>query len=72
MNIMYYHMDEKQRDTFTTWTRADNLRSELTTGLAPHLQDWLKHTYAPAFIARNVSQVQGYKDRFQGNESEKI
>lgn len=70
--MMYYHMDQTQLEKFTSRGQPDHLPLELTTNLDPDLREWLRKTYAPAFIARNISQLEKYKDRFQGNEMEKI
>lgn len=74
MNTMYYHMDDKQREGLTTRVKPQlhDLSDELTTDLSPHLKKFLKETYAPAFIARNVSQIQQYSDKFREGESDKI
>ncbi|KPM46112.1 hypothetical protein AK830_g409 [Neonectria ditissima] len=70
--MMYYHMDKKQLETFTSRGRPDHLPSELTTQLDPDLKQWLKDTYAPAFITRNISQLEKYKVNFKGNDIEKV
>ncbi|KAJ5587160.1 uncharacterized protein N7459_002925 [Penicillium hispanicum] len=70
--MMYYHMDQKQLDDFTIRGRPTQLPSQLTTQLDPNLREWLKNTYAPAFIAQNISQIEKYSDRFKDNEREKV
>ena len=71
---MYYHMDDKQRQDFTTRVKPQpqDLSDMLTTQLPTRLKTFLKETYAPAFIARNVSQIQQYSDKFHEGESDKI
>ncbi|KAL9098010.1 MAG: hypothetical protein Q9163_006241, partial [Psora crenata] len=71
-NMMYWHMDDDQRERFTTQSKPTDLPPQLTTGLPTNLHRFFKETYAPAFIARSISQVSGHENKMTERERRKI
>lgn len=66
-------MKDKHREQFTNRGKPDEeeLGPELTSQLPTNLSNWLRDTYAPAFITRNVSQIEKFRDRFKAGETDR-
>ncbi|ESZ94054.1 hypothetical protein SBOR_5580 [Sclerotinia borealis F-4128] len=74
-NMMYYHMDEDQRDKILNEVKPsvpDELPSELADNLPDKLKTFFKDKYGPAFISRYVGRTQKYMSSFTDQEMKNL
>lgn len=69
--MMYYHMDQRHREQFTTQTRPE-LPSELADSLPSKLKSFFKDKYAPAFLCRSIESFPKYATKFTKKERAKL
>lgn len=74
-NMMYYHMDDKQREEILKIPKPDvpsALPLALADNLPTNLKTFFKEKYGPAFICRYVGRTQKYMSSFTEKDMKKL
>lgn len=70
--MMLYHMDQDDRDQFTTENKPTNLPTELAEGLGRDLKTFLHDKYAPAWLCQSFAASDKYADQFTSQQQKKL
>lgn len=70
--MMFYQMDDKDREDFTTRGKPTTLPDSLADGLSQELKDFLHSKYAPAYLCRSVVETEKYESKFTDKERKKL
>ena len=70
--MMYWHMDDDQREKFTNQGKPIGLDPELTTNLPAKLKTFFRDKYGPAFISRSIAGISSYRDKLTDQERKNL
>ncbi|PWY76258.1 hypothetical protein BO70DRAFT_430745 [Aspergillus heteromorphus CBS 117.55] len=71
-DMMFYQMDDGNREDFTTQGKPTSLPYSLADGLSQELKDFLHDKYAPAYLCRSVVMTEKYETKFTDKERKKL
>jgi hypothetical protein len=70
--MMYYHMNQDDREEFTSRAKPTNLPSSLADNLPAELKKFFHDKYAPAFLCRSISSFDKYRSKFTVKEQKDL
>ena len=70
--MMLYHMNQDDRDQFTTENKPTNLPTELAEGLSGDLKTFLRDKYAPAWLCQSFAASDKYAGQFTAQQQKKL
>ena len=71
-SMMLYHMNQDDREKFTSSSKPSDLPSQLADGLAGELKTFLRTKYAPAFLCQSFEATDLYRKKFTDKERKKL
>ncbi|GKZ49349.1 hypothetical protein AbraIFM66951_001754 [Aspergillus brasiliensis] len=71
-SMMFYHMDDDQREKLTGQSKPKDLPLSLAGNLPTDLQKWFREKYAPAFVCQSVMRYEKYEDKFTEQEKKNM
>ncbi|PYH30565.1 uncharacterized protein BO87DRAFT_342321 [Aspergillus neoniger CBS 115656] len=71
-SMMFYHMDDNQREDLTGQAKPTNLDSSLAENLPSDLRKFFREKYAPAFLCQSVMRYDKYEDKFTEQEKKNM
>lgn len=71
-SMMFYHMDDDQREDLTGQAKPTSLNSSLAENLPSDLQKFFREKYAPAFLCQSVMRYEKYEDNFTEQEKKNM
>ncbi|KAI3005469.1 hypothetical protein CBS147345_7540 [Aspergillus niger] len=71
-SMMFYHMDDDQREDLTGQSKPKDLPLSLGANLPTDLQKFFREKYAPAFLCQSVMRYEKYEDNFTDQEKKNM
>lgn len=71
-SMMFYHMDDDQREDLTGQAKPEDLPSRLANDLPSDLQKFFQEKYAPAFLCQSVMRYEKYEEKFTEQEKKNM
>ncbi|PWY96530.1 hypothetical protein BO94DRAFT_570823 [Aspergillus sclerotioniger CBS 115572] len=71
-NMMLYHMNQDDRETFTQLGKPGDLPVELADGLSEDIKTFLRTKYAPAWLCQSFVASDKYASKFTDKEKKKL
>ncbi|KAF7596915.1 hypothetical protein BBP40_011960 [Aspergillus hancockii] len=71
-DAMFYHMDDDDRENFTSRGKPTTLPDSLASGLSQSIKNFLHDKYAPAYLCRSVVTTEKYESKFTDKERKKL
>ncbi|RAL06089.1 uncharacterized protein BO80DRAFT_469966, partial [Aspergillus ibericus CBS 121593] len=71
-DMMLYHMNQDDRETFTQLSKPDDLPAELADKLSDDIKTFLRTKYAPAWLCQSFVASDKYAGKFTDKEKKKL